>query len=149
MMRTKRQNKILELISQNAIETQEDLVDQLKAAGFEVTQATISRDIKDLGLVKITENGKQRYDRERLNSNVTEKFRDMYRHSIISVESAGNLVVMKTLSASANVVAVMVDRLNNKNVLGCVAGDDTAFVACRGEQSAKEICKLLNDLASD
>ena len=109
MMRTKRQNKILELISQNAIETQEELVDQLKAAGFDVTQATISRDIKDLGLVKITENGKQRYDRERFNSNVTEKFRDMYRHSIISVESAGNLVVMKTLSASANVVAVMVD----------------------------------------
>ena len=61
MMRTKRQNKILELISQNAIETQEELVEELKTAGFDVTQATISRDIKDLGLVKITENGKQRY----------------------------------------------------------------------------------------
>lgn len=149
MMRTKRQDKILELISQNEIETQEELVDELKKAGFDVTQATISRDIKDLRLVKITENGKQRYDRERLNSNVTQKFRDMYKHSILSVENAGNLVVLKTLSASANVVAIMVDRLNNKHVLGCVAGDDTAFVACRDEAGAKEVCKMLTEIAAD
>lgn len=73
----------------------------------------------------------------------------MYKHSILSVENAGNLVVLKTLSASANVVAIMVDRLNNKHVLGCVAGDDTAFVACRDEAGAKEVCKMLTEIAAD
>ena len=77
MMRTNRQNKILELISSQPIETQEELVEQLKAAGFDVTQATISRDIKELGLVKVAENGKQRYERERYNTNVTLKFKHM------------------------------------------------------------------------
>ena len=148
-MKSSRQNAILEIIDTHNVETQEDLAKYLLERGHRVTQATISRDIKDLGLVKITENGKQRYDRERLNSNVTQKFRDMYKHSILSVENAGNLVVLKTLSASANVVAVMVDRLNNKHVLGCVAGDDTVFVACRDEAGAKEVCKMLTEIAAD
>lgn len=147
MLRTNRQNKILELISTRSIETQEELVEQLKQSGFDVTQATISRDIKELGLVKVTENGKQHYDKERLNSNVTLKFKDMYKHSVLSVDCACNLVVVKTLSGSANIVAIMVDRLNSKSALGCVAGDDTVFVACRDEKSAKELCRVLGELA--
>ncbi len=149
MTRGKRQNKILELISNKEIETQEELVNELRIAGFEVTQATISRDIKDLGLIKITVNGKQKYARERLNANVTQKFNDMYKHSVVSVVSAGNLVVIKSLSGSANVVAGMVDRLNNPNILGCVAGDDTVFAACPDDIAAKEISSFLNNLATE
>lgn len=147
MTRTDRQNKILELISSRSIETQEELVEELKSAGFDVTQATISRDIKELGLVKVSENGKQRYDRERINSNVTIKFKDMYKHSVLSIDCAVNLVVVKTLSGSANIVAIMVDRLDNKNALGCIAGDDTVFIACRDEKCAQEVSKALSELA--
>lgn len=146
MSRTDRQNKILELISSHSIETQEDLVEELKSAGFDVTQATISRDIKELGLVKVTENGKQYYDRERINSSVTIKVKDMYKHSVLSIDYAVNLVVVKTLSGSANIVALMVDHLDHKDVLGCVAGDDTVFIACRDEKCAQEVCKALNEL---
>lgn len=148
MMRTNRQNKILELISSQPIETQEELVEQLKAAGFDVTQATISRDIKELGLVKVAENGKQHYERERYNTNVTLKFKDMCKHSVLSVDCAGNLAVVRTLSGSANIVAIMVDRLNNKSILGCVAGDDTVFIACREESSARDVAQLLMGLSS-
>ena len=149
MTRINRQNKILELISSRHIETQEELVEQLKAAGFDVTQATISRDIKELGLVKVAENGKQHYERERFNNtNVTMKFKDMCRHSVVTVECSANLVVIRTLSGSANIVAIMVDRLNYGGVLGCVAGDDTVFVACRDENSAVEVKRMLSEIAA-
>jgi len=148
MSRTKRQNMILELINTKDIETQEELVYELKKAGFDVTQATISRDIKDLGIVKVSVDGKrQKYDKEHTGINVTQKFADMYKHSVINVEYAVNLVVVKTLSGSANVVAVMIDRLNNKDILGCVAGDDTVFAACRDEHVASEVCKLLREMS--
>ena len=101
-----------------------------------------------MGLVKVAENGKQRYERERYNTNVTLKFKDMCKHSVLSVDCAGNLAVVRTLSGSANIVAIMVDRLNNKSILGCVAGDDTVFVACRDENSARDVAQLLMGLSS-
>ena len=139
---------ILELIASKEIETQDELVDELKKAGYDVTQATISRDIKDLRIVKVSVDGKrQKYDREHPGVNVTQKFADMYKHSVISVDYALNTIVVKTLSGSANVVAVMIDRLNNKDILGCIAGDDTVFAVCRDEHVASDICALLKDMA--
>ena len=149
MARNARHLKILEIIAERPVETQEELANALVAAGFNVTQATVSRDIKELGLVKVAENGKQHYERERFNNtNVTMKFRDMCRHSVVTVECSANLVVIRTLSGSANIVAIMVDRLNYGGVLGCVAGDDTVFVACRDENSAGEVKRMLSEIAA-
>ncbi len=148
MARNARQNKLLELISENDIETQEELVGELQRAGFDVTQATVSRDIKELGLVKISTDGKkQRYTKEKNDNDVASKFTDMFRHSVVSIDYAGNIVVIKTLTGSANVAGAMIDRLKNKYVLGCVAGDDTVFAVFRSEVYAAEMTEQLREIA--
>lgn len=150
MARNARQNKLLELIAEKEIETQEDLVSELHAAGFVVTQATVSRDIKELGLIKISTDGKkQRYTKERNDSAVTSRFTDMFRHAVVSIDYAVNIVVIKTLSGGANVAGMMIDRLKNKNVLGCVAGDDTVFAVLRDERAAEEMSVQLKEIAFD
>ena len=141
MARNARQIKLLELIAENEIETQEELVGELQKSGFDVTQATVSRDIKELGLVKISTDGKkQRYTKERNDSNIASKFTDMFRHSVISIDYAANIVVIKTLVGSGN-------RLKNKHVLGCVAGDDTVFAVLRTEAAAEEMSEQLREIA--
>ncbi len=148
MARNARQNKLLELISENEIETQEELVGELQKAGFDVTQATVSRDIKELGLVKISTDGKkQRYTRERNDSNIASKFTDMFRHSVVFIDYAGNIVVIKTIVGSGSVAGAMIDRLKNKHVLGCVAGDDTVFAVLRTESAAEEMAEQLREIA--
>lgn len=150
MSRNARQQKLLELISTKAIETQDELVCELQRAGFDVTQATVSRDIKELGLVKVSVDGKrQHYTKEKSDSAVTTKFTDMFRHSVVSVDFAQNIVVIKTLSGSANVAGMMVDRLKNGNVLGSVAGDDTVFAVMRNNEAAEEIAHQLREIAFD
>lgn len=148
MLRNARQNKLLELISENEVDTQEELAELLKNAGFAVTQATVSRDIKELGLVKVSTDGKrQRYVLEKNDGSITSKFTDMYRHAVLSVDYAVNIVVVRTLPGSANVAGMMVDKLKNKSVLGCVAGDDTVFAVLRDESSASEMAQQLKDIA--
>lgn len=148
MARNARQIKLLELIAENEIETQEELVGELQKSGFDVTQATVSRDIKELGLVKISTDGKkQRYTKERNDSNIASKFTDMFRHSVISIDYASNIVVIKTLVGSGNVAGAMIDRLKNKHVLGCVAGDDTVFAVLRTEAAAEEMSEQLREIA--
>jgi transcriptional regulator of arginine metabolism len=150
MARNARQNKLLELISENNIETQDDLVLALKDAGFSVTQATVSRDIKELGLIKASIDGKkQRYVKENPDGNATSKFTDMFRHSVISIEHAMNIVVIRTLTGSANIAGMMIDRFKNASVLGCVAGDDTVFAVLRDERSAEELTEQLRSIAFD
>lgn len=150
MPRNPRQLKILELISENAIETQEELVTRLQRAGFEVTQATVSRDVKEMGLVKVNIDGKrQRYANEKDEHAVTSKFIDMFKSSVVSVDHAMNIVVVKTLTGSANIAGMMIDRLGKKSVLGCVAGDDTVFAVLRDEQSASELSEELTSVAFD
>ena len=148
MARNARQVKLLELISQKDIETQEELVGELLKAGFIVTQATVSRDIKELGLVKVSVDGRrQHYTREKSDNTVASKFVDLFRHSVLSVDYAVNIVVVRTLAGSGNVAGAMIDRTKNPAVLGCVAGDDTVFAVLRDEQSAKEMMEYLRDLA--
>ncbi len=150
MARNARQNKLLELISENNIETQDDLVLALKDAGFSVTQATVSRDIKELGLIKASIDGKkQRYVKENSDGNATSKFTDMFRHSVVSIEHAMNIVVIRTLTGSANIAGMMIDRFKNASVLGCVAGDDTVFAVLRDELSAEELTEQLRAIAFD
>lgn len=130
-MKIERQTKILQLISQHDIETQEDLANKLIEEGFIVTQATISRDIRELRLTKIaTADGKQKYVvLQNKETKMNEKFiRVFFRDGFFSsMDRAGNLIVLKTLNGLAMAVAAAIDSLQYDEVVGCIAGDDTIF----------------------
>jgi len=145
--RNARQIKILELIAKKDVETQDELASELIAAAFSVTQATISRDIKELGLVKITRaDGRQKYARDYTDSNVGGKVVALFRQAVLSVEYALNTVVVKTVPGSANSAGLMVDRLENPQILGCVAGDDTVLIIAKTEAAAKKLVERLNEI---
>ena len=133
MARSARQMKILELITDNVVETQDDLARMLKDAGFNATQATISRDIKELGIVKMSIDGKrQKYVREFGDRSVSnDKLVNIFKNAVISILYANNIVVIKTMSGSANIAGMMLDRLENPDILGCVAGDDTVMAVTK------------------
>jgi transcriptional regulator of arginine metabolism len=141
LVKSKRQNKIIELISGQDIETQDDLVRMLQHAGFQVTQATISRDIKELHLIKIqTDTGIYKYavNEKKDTSDMNVLFR-IFKDTVQSVESAGNIVVIRTLTGSANAAAEVVDGLHIPEVAGTIAGDNTIFVAIRSLDAAAAI----------
>ncbi|MBR6727316.1 MAG: arginine repressor [Clostridia bacterium] len=145
-MKANRQKKILEIVNRYNIETQDDLIDRLTVEGFAVTQATISRDIRELQLTKtLTGKGTYRYvapKREDLVAGM--KFNAALVDSITSVEYAQNLVVIKTYPGLANAVASGIDGLAIAEVLGCVAGDDTILVATRNEATAKSFSERIH-----
>lgn len=148
MARNSRQSKILEIITTNEIETQEDLVSSLKAAGYDVTQATISRDIKELGLIKIlTENKTYKY--AIVNSTTTtisNKYMNIFKECVISVKSAVNLVVVKVLKGTGSLVAGLLDQLSIAQIIGCTYGDDTVLVISNDIEDAYYIKDKLNEL---
>ena len=147
-MKKHRQEKMLELISRYEIDTQDELITYLRESGFDVTQATVSRDIRELKIAKMTTGkGTYRYVLPKQHeSGAGMKFNHALVDSIISVEAACNLVVLKTYPGMANAVAVGIDSMNFQQILGCVAGDDTIFVATRDEESAKTIAERFCDL---
>ncbi len=131
-VKLKRQSKIIELIKNEEIGTQEELSDRLREEGYEVTQATISRDIRELNLTKVTENGRQRYATLASMSEVdNEKYIKILRAGFRSIDTAGNILVINTVSGMAMAVAAAVDSLNFPEVVGCIAGDDTIFCAIK------------------
>lgn len=145
MARSARQLKILELIADNAVETQDDLARLLKESGFTATQATISRDIKELGLVKVSFDGKrQKYVRELSSRSASNKLINIFKHAVQSIVYAGNIIVIKTMSGSANIAGMMLDRMENSDILGCVAGDDTVMAVTRSEAVAQQISESLS-----
>ena len=132
-MKTARHAKIIEIINKYNIETQEELADKLNEAGFQVTQATVSRDIRELKLMKISENGeRQRYvvfqNKEGWKS---EKYIRVLRDGFVSMDMAQNILVIKTASGMAMAVALALDELHWNEIVGCVAGDDTVMCALR------------------
>lgn len=145
-MKANRQKKILEIVNRFPVETQDDLIDRLMEEGFAVTQATISRDIRELQLTKVlTGKGTYRYvapKKEDMASGI--KFNAALVDSITSVEYAQNLVVIKTYPGLANAVASGIDNLAIAEVLGCVAGDDTILVATRNEGTAKNFSERIH-----
>jgi len=148
MARSARQSKILELISTKEIETQDELARELKNANFEITQATISRDIKELGLTKIlSSSGKYKYcfvgSDEQLISN---KYISIFKESVISVKNALNLVVIKTIKGLGASVCNFVDKLNLTDLMGAVNGDDTVMLIFPSVAQATEIVLSLNDI---
>ena len=145
-MKGNRQKKILEIVNRFHIETQDDLIDRLMTEGYAVTQATVSRDIRELQLSKIlTSQGTYRYVApKREEMAVGLKFNAALVDSIVSVESAMNMIVIKTYPGLAQAVAAGVDNLHIAEVLGCVAGDDTIMVVTKNEASAKSISQRIH-----
>ena len=144
-MKSGRHEKILEIIASSSIETQDELLARLSQAGYKVTQATISRDIKDLRLVKtLGSDGKYRYSASNSNSaDIRSNFLQLFSTSVLTIDSAQNIVVVKTLSGMANAVCAALDSIGNSNIVGTLAGDDTIFIACRSDESAAELLDYL------
>lgn len=145
-MKLKRHAKIIELIGQYDIETQEELADKLNEEGFQVTQATVSRDIRELKLTKIVGSGnKQKYaivpNREGW---VSDKYIEILRQGFLSMEMAQNILVIKTVSGMAMAVALAMDSMPWSEVVGCVAGDDTVMCAIRSVDDTLIVMEKIN-----
>ena len=151
MMKSKRHDRILEIIKYKDIETQEELAEELKASGFDVTQATVSRDIKLLKLIKVQgKSGKYKYttpvtDR----NNLTDKLTSILKNSILHVENVDNFVVVKTISGSAAAAAEALDTLDLEDIAGTIAGDNTFFILVRRVNKAEEIVNRLRKMINE
>ena len=137
-MKTRRHSKILELIQQHNIDTQEELLKLLRAEGYDVTQATVSRDIKELRLVKTLANdGKYKYSTGKSeSSDISLKFFSLFADSVLSVEFAGNMVALKCMTGRAQAVCAAMDSMQWDGVVATLAGDDTIFILVRNEAAA-------------
>ena len=147
MLRSARHAKILEIISHNEIETQEELCAQLEKQNIVVTQATISRDIRDLHLFKVA-GIEKKYRYSYINdgeSEVSPKMRNLFRDCVLSVRAAQNLVVIKTLTGNGANAGAVVDKLNYEEVVGSVAGDDTLLVVCEDNTSASAVVEKITE----
>jgi transcriptional regulator of arginine metabolism len=140
-MKYKRHAKILDIINNNIIETQDDLAQKLLDAGLDFTQATISRDIKELQLIKVSAgNGRYKYAaRDEKTSELMDRLMTIFAYSVVSIDYSLNNVVVKTLPAMAQAAASGIDALGWNEILGTIAGDDTILIICRGEEKAKNI----------
>ena len=140
-MKTKRQRKIIELITNYDIETQEELAAKLVENGFNVTQATISRDIRELNLTKIaTKGGKQKYAVQSSSDIVSNsKYMRVLNDGIITMDTAGNILVVKTVSGMAMAVAAALDAMQIKEILGCIAGDDTIMCVVKHAEGTDRV----------
>ena len=147
-MKSQRQQRILELISKYEIETQEEMMSRLRTEGFKVTQATVSRDLKELKLTKIqTARGTYRYAVGQARQGVGSiKLNNAMADSIVEVRYSLNNVVIKTYPGLAAAVAFAVDSLNMPSILGCVAGDDTVIIVTATEEAAKELSEKITEL---
>ena len=146
-MKTKRQAKILELIKKNNIETQEELSDYLEREGYQVTQATVSRDIRELKLTKVAVNGgRQKYVAlMEASEDLSEKYTRVFRDGFVSMDMAQNILVIKTVSGMAMAVAAALDAMHLHEVVGCIAGDDTIMCAVRSYGTAAQNCRRITD----
>ena len=147
-MKSQRQQRILELIAKYEIETQDDMTNRLVAEGFKVTQATVSRDLKELKLTKVqTARGTYRYALSQARHGVGNvKINNAMADSITEVKYSLNNVVIKTYPGLAAAVAFAVDSLNMPSILGCVAGDDTVIIVTTDETSSEELSEKITEL---
>lgn len=147
-MKVGRQSKIIELINKNDIETQEDLADLLTKAGYNVTQATISRDIRELKLTKISvDDGKQKYIvLNNTETGLSEKFVRVLKDGFVSMDMAQNIIIVKTVSGMAMAVAAALDALHIQGIMGCIAGDDTVMCVIKTTEETVIVMEKLNKL---
>ena len=147
-MKSTRHSLILEIIEQKDIETQEELAEELKRRGVKVTQATVSRDIKELRLLKVlSDHGGYKYATvERAEKGMSERFIRILSESVISLDNVGNLIVIKTLTGSASAAAEAIDSMKWSEVLGSIAGDNTILVIARSEEAVESLMARFNTL---
>ncbi|MDP2892458.1 MAG: arginine repressor [Bacillota bacterium] len=147
-MKATRHAKILELISKTNVETQDELAQLLRDSGFDVTQATVSRDIKELRLNKVlSEKGVYRYTSTERNETASVNLLvRMFAESVVSIDCAGNLIVIKTISGSANIAAEAIDSMKWPEIAGTLAGDNTIFVALRDNEACEKIMTKFKNL---
>ena len=147
-MKEERQAKILELICEEDVETQDDLIQKLELAGFHVTQATVSRDIRELKLVKgASPRGGYRYILPAKQSKSTPDFSSSLTTSIVHVDYARNIVVVKTFPGMANAVAACIDSMHLTEIIGSVAGDDTILAVVRTDEEAENLWNKIRGMA--
>ena len=147
-MKTKRQSRILELIRNNDIETQEELQSYLEREGFVVTQAPVSRDIRDMKLTKISTNGgRQKYIAlNEASEDLSEKYVRVLKDGYVSMDMAQNILVIKTVSGMAGAVCASIDAMNIHEIVGSIAGDDTIMCAIRTTEDTVQIMKKLRKI---
>lgn len=147
-MKISRHAKILEIIERNPIETQEELAEELKKSGYNITQATVSRDIKELKLVKVLdEKGIYKYaSLKEQDSMLSERLVKVFTESVLSVDYAGNIVVIKTFSGAANAACEALDVFDIKEVVGTIAGDNTIFILVRNPDSVEMVIEKLKKM---
>ena len=150
-MKTKRQTKMLELIKKHDIETQEELSDYLQKEGYQVTQATVSRDIRELKLTKVAmSNGRQKYAAlTEANEDLSEKYTRVFRDAFVSMDMAQNILVIKTVSGMAMAVAAAIDAMHLHEIVGCIAGDDTIMCAVRSVDDTIAVMSRLRKRVED
>ena len=143
-MKFQRQAKILDLIDQFEIETQEELSEHLRDLGYTTTQATVSRDIKELRLIKILSSttGKYRYAvaTSEVENSFTNRLRNIFKECVTEISYAQNMVVIKTLPGLGQAAAMAIDAMRDKRVIGTLGGDDTVFIVMRDESVASQFC---------
>jgi transcriptional regulator of arginine metabolism len=150
-MKTKRHSLILELINFKDIETQEELTKELKNKGIDVTQATVSRDIKDLKLIKVlNENGNYKYASiSHVENALAYKLLNIFSQTVLSVENVENFLVIKTISGSGSAAAEAIDSLNLDGIAGTIAGDNTIFVLVRTVDKAQELVQRIKKMINE
>ena len=147
-MKTERQNKILDLIVKKEIGTQEELLDELNKAGYHVTQATVSRDIREMNLTKISlSGGKLRYVAyKKTEEDLSEKYHRIFRDAFLSMDTAMNILVIRTVSGMAMAVAAALDDMEFPEIVGSIAGDDTVMCAVRSVEDTVVVMRKLEDI---
>jgi len=146
-MKVKRHNKILEIIENYNIETQEELIDKLKLAGFDVTQATVSRDIRELKLTKqMSDTGSYKYVVPKITGDSHHVYNKAIINSIKSVDYSMNNVVIKTYPGMAQAVAAGIDAMREPSILGCVAGDDCIIIVTKDSAGASELTRSIQKM---
>lgn len=144
-MKSQRHRKIKELISAHEIETQEDLVQSLRNENFEVTQATVSRDIRELQLIKVPlQDGRYKYSlpaEQKMTS--MDKFKRMLDDNFVHIDAADNLVVMKCLPGTANAIGALIDNMEWEQLMGTICGDDTILMICRSKEQGKHMVEKI------
>lgn len=146
MLRNARHSKIMEIIEEKEIETQEELCDELAAHNYSVTQATVSRDIKELHLFKVK--GVQKRFRyasiSESESGLTDKMRVLFQACVLDIRPVGNLIVIKTLNGNGTNAGAVIDKLDYREVVGTIAGDDTLLLICQTAEDVEIVCCRLN-----
>ena len=149
MQRNVRQKKILELIKEKEIETQQELCAELASAGLDVTQATVSRDIRELHLYKV-KGANKRYHyvaSEWEEPQIPEKMLSLFRTCVVKIRTIGNAVVVKTLNGNGGNAGAVIDMLNYPEIVGTLAGDDTVFSLCESPEKANTVHNRLNEIS--